>query len=195
MLIIDSQWWLHYWEKPDSHSDCDAKNDDAFLADLRDALERNKHKRVVIAGHHPLYSYGNHGGKWSLKDHLFPLTEINKNLYIPLPVLGSAYPFYRGVIGNIQDIPNYRYRELQKELTSLFNEYENIIYAAGHEHNLQYIPKDGQHYIISGSGSKETYVKRSKKAGYVQMKKGFGTLSFYEDGDVWLEFILSLIHI
>ncbi|MDA0714236.1 MAG: hypothetical protein O2867_09045 [Bacteroidetes bacterium] len=59
---------------------------------------------MVVVGHHPLKSNGEHGGRFTLKDHIFPLTAKFPNAYIPLPGLGSIYPLYRSMLGDKQDI-------------------------------------------------------------------------------------------
>ena len=113
MLIIDTQWWLHKHEKPRGDV-CDVESDVDFLYHVEDALNRHKNKRVLMMGHHPLYSNGFHGGRFPFKEHIFPLTVANKNLYIPLPVLGSLYPLFRKHLGNIQDIAHPKNKALQK---------------------------------------------------------------------------------
>ena len=114
-----------------------------------------------------------------------------ENLYIPFPGLGTAGILFRKVWGNIQDIPHPIYQELKEELTTIFRQYPDLIYASGHDHNLQYWPVDEQHYIVSGSGSKERYVAHGKKAHFTYAKKGFTRLDFHENGDVWMRMFIS----
>ena len=45
--------------------------------------------------HHPLRSGGPHGGIYGWKEHLFPLREFRRSLWIPLPVIGSIRPLAR----------------------------------------------------------------------------------------------------
>ncbi|MBK9453525.1 MAG: hypothetical protein IPN95_29895 [Bacteroidetes bacterium] len=65
---------------------------------------------------------------------------FKKNLWIPMPVLGSVAIWYRKYVGNIQDIPNKRYKALKTELEAVFAQYPELIYVTGHDHNLQYLP-------------------------------------------------------
>ncbi|MDN5203902.1 BamA/TamA family outer membrane protein [Fulvivirgaceae bacterium BMA10] len=187
IIILDTQWFLHPWEKPEEESDCDAKSSVEVFVKLEDVLRRNSHKKIVIAAHHPMYTYGIHGGKSTFKQHLFPLTDMSDGLYIPLPVIGSIYPLYRKYIGNIQDATNARYKVMRRAMISLFEQYPNLIYASGHEHSLQYITNNKVHYVVSGSGSKTTPVKQGKYAKFVQSKKGFARINYYTNGDVKLE--------
>ena len=59
---------------------------------MQELLYKNRNKTIFLASHHPFQSYGTHGGYFSWKDHIFPLTAANENLYIPLPIVGSLYP-------------------------------------------------------------------------------------------------------
>lgn len=106
LIIFDMQWLLHKSNKPEEDSNCEFKNSVAVLQAIDDLLAKHKNDRVILASHHPLYSYGLHGGRYPFKDHIFPLESAKKGLYIPLPVIGSIYPLFRSTIGNIQDIPH-----------------------------------------------------------------------------------------
>lgn len=188
LVLLNTQWWLHKWEKPEPGTACDIEDEEDFLLSVLDVIHRNADKKVIVAGHHPLYTNGHHGGRFSVKDHLFPLTAVVRGAYLPLPVLGSIHPLYRGGLGNIQDVAHPRYQDLRKGLMAALSSYPNVIYAAGHEHNLQYLVKDSVHLVVSGSGSKETYFGRGGKARFGYAKKGFARVDFYSDGAVWLSY-------
>ena len=100
LVILDTQWFLHQFNKPEEDSDCDCKTTADVVASLADIFNRNSNKRIIVAAHHPLITYGEHGGVFTLSNHLFPLRDINPNLYIPLPVIGSFYPLYRKLFGH-----------------------------------------------------------------------------------------------
>jgi hypothetical protein len=162
---------------------CKASSEDKFFELLEDILDKNRNKRVLVAGHAPVYSYAIHGGRFKLKHHLFPFTLYNRKAYVPMPLLGSLLPLYRKFFGAREDIAHPRYRRLRHELKYLFKKYPGVIYAAGHEHNLQYISKDEGHFIISGAGSKLKYViEEGKHLRFGLKAKGFFKLLFYPDG-------------
>lgn len=189
LIIIDTQWWLHKYEKARGEKDdCPLRTKDGFLAEFKELLKSNRNKNVIVVGHHPLYSNGVHGGYFTWKDHIFPLTKTKKNLWIPTPVIGSIYPFYRSFFGNVQDIPNPKYQELKRELVTAMNEYDNVIYAAGHEHNLQYVHENRLHHIISGSGSKKTNLRFNQKMDFGTMRNGFARIDVLENGEVKLSY-------
>lgn len=191
LIFIDTQWWLHSYNKPyGGSSECSAADETDFLVQLRDAVNRNKGRHIVIFGHHPLFSNGNHGGYYNILDHIFPLRILEHRwfMYFPLPVFGSAYPLFRIFGGSKQDLSNYRYQLLKRELMKIFNDYDDIIYACGHDHSLQYFKVDDLHHIISGSGSKVNPVKAGGDAIFIQKDWGFSRISFYSTGEAWVEF-------
>ncbi|MFT2010330.1 metallophosphoesterase [Pontibacter sp. 13R65] len=186
---FDSQWWLHRHEKPyGPTSGCQATNETEMLQQIEQILEENKGKHVVVSAHHPFFSNSNHGGYYSVMDHLFPLRLIRDGLYVPLPVIGSLYPFFRKYGGVDQDIPHFRYQQLINELTRIFVRYDNIIYTAGHDHNLQLHRTEKFVHIISGSGCKSNHTERGNNATFVHNEKGFVKLLYYTNGDAWTEF-------
>lgn len=189
LVIIDTQWWLHEFSKPDSSQNaCNASSDEQFFMQLREISINNREKQILLVGHHPIFSNGNHGGHFSFKDHLFPFTSVNRFLYIPLPIIGSLYPLLRKSIPHIQDLKHQRYQALKDSLLSVFNAHPNFIYSSGHEHNLQYFEVNNQHFIVSGAGSETTYVAKKHGAGFVSGKTGFSKLIYMENSTTWVEF-------
>ncbi|MFN3404488.1 MAG: metallophosphoesterase [Cytophagaceae bacterium] len=186
IIIINTQWWVHNGHRPLGRKEgCSVDNEHEFFIVLEELLERNKDKRIVVIAHHPLYSKALHGGHFSVRQHVFPLTEVNKKMYIPMPVAGSLYPIYRKYFGAKEDMSHPRYKRLRKRLLDIFCKYDDLIYAAGHDHNLQYIHKNKQHYIVSGAGSKVNYVDKGD-AVFSHAHKGFFKLDFYNE-EVWME--------
>ena len=49
LLIFDSQWWLHPFEKPGIESDCDCKTNEELLTQIEDIVTRNSKKLVLLA--------------------------------------------------------------------------------------------------------------------------------------------------
>jgi len=188
LVAIDTQWWMQKGLRPiGKQYGCQVSTEDEFFEQLIRILEDNKDKHLLVAGHHPVYSYAIHGGKFQLKHHIFPLTIYDKNAWIPLPGLGSLLPLYRKFLGAREDMAHPRYRRLRKKLKEILSRYPNLIYAAGHEHNLQYICKNHNHFVVSGSGSKVKYVVQSgKHLRFGEKAKGFFKLRYDVDGSVYL---------
>lgn len=188
LLFIDTQWWMMDWNsEPELNLGCEITSKKTFLFFFEEALKKNRHKNVVIAMHHPLYSSGHRGGKYTLKEHLFPFKDAP---YVPLPGVGSLIAFFRAQIGTRQDLSHPEARALQQELKDIADKYGHFIFVSGHEKNLQYIEREGQSYIISGAGSLES--SPSQIGTGVQFAyggvQGFSLLRFYEDGSAWVDY-------
>lgn len=172
IIAFDSEWWLFPHTKVSPGSDCDCKSTEEITAKLKELLYKNRDKYILLASHHPFQSYGRHGGKFSLKDNIFPLTAVNKNLYIPLPIVGSLYPILRKTLVNPEDLKHPLYQAMIREITEAAAGYPNLVYVAGHEHGLQYI-QDERTQIVSGSGAKESYVRKGKHSSFASASGGF----------------------
>ncbi len=187
LVVLDTQWWLHPWDKPGEESDCETKEAMEVYLQLDDILARNRHKRVIVAGHHPLYSYGRPGGYRPARVHLFPLTDLHPALYVPLPGLGSGYALYRRLLGRPQDIPHPRYRVQRNALRDVLDKYPGVVYAAGHDEALQYIREGDVHYVNPGTPAREAYLApKKRRLQYGRAEGGFARLDYQADGDVWL---------
>ena len=196
LITVNSQWFLTQpSERPyGAGGGCGVENETEFMAQLEDVIARNKDKNIMVVGHHPLYSDGVHGGYFTLADHIFPISIVYKYAFLPLPVIGSIYPFARKYGGISQDLAYPAYRAYKQGLTDIFAKYPNIIYAAGHEHNLQYFQEGTTHYIVSGSGCKTQHVKPGDGGGalFSDKEKGWARVNYYDDGEVWTEYYVPV---
>lgn len=183
IIAYDSEWWLFPYEKSNPEADCGCHTKDEVIFKMADLLERNKDKMIILASHHPLYSYGSHGGYYTWRNHLLPLTLLNKNLYIPLPVIGSIYPFLRSTFLSPEDLKHPAYQDLAKKINGVFGEKPNVVYAAGHEHGLQFI-KGKNLQIVSGAGSKMTPNKQGKLSLFNTMAQGYVVADQLKNNDM-----------
>lgn len=188
LVILDTQWFLHQWDKPRDVDVCNATTTADVLTLVEDVFRNNRGKRIIIAAHHPLITYGEHGGIFTWKAHIFPLEELTQYLYVPLPVLGSIYPLYRRWFGHIQDTAHPIYEEFSNALQDIMREYPGSVYVAGHEHALQHIVKDSTHFIVSGSGAKTEYVNQKEHAVYAKDIKGFVQVMLASNGSIAFNF-------
>ena len=188
LIIMDSQWWLTRGEKPGIESDCQYKTEEEVLAGLKDIIDHNPHKLILFACHHTFKSTGVHGGYYGIKQHIFPFTELNKYLYIPLPVIGSIYPISRGVFGSPQDLKFPLYAHMVNQIDDVLKYHPYVVHLAGHEHNLQLINDSNYHYIVSGGGCKSQRVGHNKKTKYAAARRGFAVLDIFKNKDVQVTF-------
>jgi hypothetical protein len=154
LVAIDTQWWLHAEARPEHPtSPCDADSEAEVLAALRPALATAGGRDVVVLAHHPFVSGGPHGGHFTLRQHLFPLTDAKGGLWLPLPLIGSLYPASRGSGVSRQDQSNDAYQHMRRSLASAASDHPPLAWTGGHEHVLQVIesPEWGR-VLVSGAG-------------------------------------------
>lgn len=198
LVLLDTQWWLHEHAKPvDPNSTCPADSEPEVLDALRDAVRGAAGRHVFVVGHHPLATGGPHGGHFTAADHVFPLREFKKWLWLPLPIIGSAYPLARQNGVSPQDLSSASYRHMLDGLESVLREAPPLAYLAGHDHGLQVLSGGGvRHVLVSGSGSYDhnKAVKRLASTRYAAGKPGFMRLDVLGDGRVRLGVLLVDAH-
>ncbi|WP_185958296.1 BamA/TamA family outer membrane protein [Fodinibius sediminis] len=197
MVVLDSEWWINQsLELGPAADSCGQQSRAEVIDQTATLIDANADKHILVAFHHPLYSNGSHGGFYPLRDHLFPLTNVVDNLYVPLPIVGSLYPLSRKLGLSRQDIPNRQYQAFKQEILEAAEDVENVFFASGHDHQLAFYIKDkptadkeGQDFfILSGSGSKNSYARGRNGAEFVYSRRGFAKLLTYKDGSVAVEF-------
>jgi hypothetical protein len=186
LVALDTQWWLHDHSRPlHPTSACPADSEEEVTAALREALESAAPRDVVVLAHHPLVSGGPHGGRFGLKHHLFPLTDVNGKLWIPLPIIGSLYPLARSSGISDQDQANGEYGRMRDALWDAAKGHGPLAWASGHEHVLQVIesPRWGR-VLVSGAGiyGHVTHVRDVPGSFYRAARAGFMRIDLLRDG-------------
>ncbi|MCE9540226.1 MAG: metallophosphoesterase [Bacteroidetes bacterium] len=173
LIIIDTQWFLHYYKKNKIQSK--KHTNELFYSHLDSLLNLAKQngEQVIIATHHPMFTNGHHS---SSKQPLRFL--INKT---PLQIFGLM-----GLNRLLsQDIQQPRYKKMRNRMLKSFNQYDNIICASGHDHNLQCFKEGANRYIVSGAGSKLNQFQKKKKFDSIfqdDTKTGFVKIQYAPDG-------------
>lgn len=175
-ISLDTQWWLHRYIVRDAATRC-ATDPAAVTAELRQQVRAPGENRVVVVGaHHPLMTGGEHGG-----------------------YCGITGPFRR-FGGYAQDILSSLNKRMRDSIETAFAAQPPLIYAAGHEHNIQVLRGGAsvQYLLVSGAGSqdkvgcsvwlRESYYVAQHRVGFmrVDILKGKGVLlrvyTFTSDG-------------
>ena len=179
LIIVDSQWYLENWDdNPGINDNCDIKTRAKFFEEFAGLISKNANKNTIVAIHHPMYTYGSHGGQFSLRSQIFPFSSS-----IPLPIIGSIISLLRKTGGvSTQDLQNYKYRKLKNRLITLSRKSENVVFVSGHEHSLQYIEEDGIKQVISGSASKKSATRLGKGALFTYGALGYAVLDITKTG-------------
>ncbi|MBG6133543.1 hypothetical protein IWQ47_004955 [Aquimarina sp. EL_43] len=179
LLILDTQWYLANWDKnPTMNDNCEIKTREKFFLEVEGELKKHSKKTILVAMHHPMFTNGIHGGKYSFDKHIFPSKKK-----IPLPILGSLAAQIRSQGGiSTQDLSNVHYNKLMRRLSTMTRDLDKVVFVSGHEHSLQYIDSNGLKQIVSGSGSKVSSVSLGKDGLFAYPGQGFAILDVYKDG-------------
>jgi hypothetical protein len=180
LVFIDPIGFGHLADHPEEHrSVCPDRSVREAYLDLASEFDAPDGRHMALLLHHPLITAGPHGGHYTWKQHLFPLTDFWPWAWLPLPILGSAYPLSRqlGVTGTDVTHDDYQryiaaiYRAARPSIPSLF--------IGGHEHSLQ-VHRDlvGAYYLVSGAGSTsmvnrvedmDTLMMAAARPGYMRL--------------------------
>jgi calcineurin-like phosphoesterase family protein len=179
IIAIDTEWYLTNWDKhPTMNDECEIKDREKFFEELEGLIKKNADKTTILAMHHPMFSYGPHGGHFSFKRHLFP-----SGGNVPLPIIGSLVSLLRKTTGaSPADLQNKRYNHLRKRIITLAQYSEKVIFTSGHEHTLQYIVEENTPQIISGSGAKQGATRLLNGSRFSTGQMGYAALEVYTDG-------------
>ena len=178
IIAVDTQWWLHEYHKPVEA--CPHSNAGQFRAALSDLVDTDR--TVVIAAHHPLFGFGRHAGFSEWREHLLP------------PIVGTAIALTRKFAPGSQDYNSEPYQAMTALFRSAIpapNQRDNIvIWAAGHEHNLQVLEGRAADYVvISGSAAKTTPVGDGPETLFAHSHPGFMVLDFMGSNQVQLQVV------
>lgn len=190
-VFLDPIGWQHALAFPEEHRPaCPAQGARDVILALGDEFDRPEGKHVVLALHHPLVTAGPHGGHFTWKQHLFPLTDFVSWLWLPLPGIGSLYPVSRQLGVTTTDMASGPYRGVIRGIYRASRPRVPILVAAGHEHSLQ-VHHDlvGLYYAVSGAGSakKVDRVERLDTAILAEAVPGYMRLDVRSDGSLELD--------
>jgi hypothetical protein len=192
IIVLDTEFWLNKQLKP--NATCLHTNMEDVIEEIKNFVRTAESRHIVLITHHPLASRGAHGGFYNWKDHLFPLTNIKNWMWIPLPIIGSLYPFLRwNVRKHPQELNSPEYKTMIARFDEIFSEKRALINAGGHDHSLQVL-EGGQgvsYILVSGAGtmSKSTPVGHTKYTLFAHQHGGFMVIDFLEDGNIWLRVV------
>jgi hypothetical protein len=209
IVAVDTQWWIETRKDgkptPDRNpTHCPWVTEDAVRAQLAKELAkaRREDRWAIVAAHHPLETKGPHGGFVDIRTHLFPLRIVRHYIpfyleWIPIPILGSAVVWYRQCCSpSVQDMSNRKNRHMRRSLERAFSaasreKAEPLVYAAGHDHNLQLFEgRNGPRFtLVSGMGSRVSAVGSNRRTIFAHsnpLQPGFMEIDFMTDGSARL---------
>ncbi|HUF49732.1 MAG TPA: hypothetical protein VMN60_02800 [Longimicrobiales bacterium] len=161
LLLFDTAWWVLAQD--------DYRKQRSFQQ-TEDAIRSTRGRNIIVAAHHPFKSGATHGG-------LVPFWKA----------FGLRWFLNRS--GALQqDITSAVYREMREALLEAFRAGPPLIYAGGHDHNLQVIEHTEfpwpKYSAIAGSGSRVTPVGHVEGMLYRRNAPGYMRIVTYHDGRV-----------
>lgn len=174
LIVLDTQWFLHEYERR-----CEERDEDAIFRALTAAIDgAGATREVIVLGHHPLRSHGPHGGYFPPDRHLFPLRDLWSWAYVPLPGLGTAYVLSRRWGISDQDLEGDQNERMRLGIMRAIRAAKRPprFYVAGHEHSLQVLRGSGDgpdYHLVSGSASKLTPVHAADATLFATSRRGY----------------------
>ena len=169
LVVLDTQWWLHKHQKP-------YKDPKAVIAELKTQLMTEL--PVIVVGHHPIETYGPHGGHrdWKSVKSLWRFVDWH-------------------FLKSHQNINGEDYKDMISQLNKAFSvagKTSLLIYAAGHDHSLQVLEGRTTNYLlVSGAGSldKKSPVTDGDNTLFAHENTGFMVVDFLENNNVLLRVV------
>jgi hypothetical protein len=118
--------------------DCPGSNTPEELGnELAKHLADHQDRWVIVAAHHPLRTGGPHGG------------------FSRGPVLDFVTGAIYYIFGTLQDTVEEKYQAIMAPIEAALAAGPPLLYAAGHDHNLQVLEGDGlaDYQVVSGAGA------------------------------------------
>lgn len=176
LVLMDSQWAI---ESENAHGEkmpgCELGNVLELNHTIKDIISSYPQGHIIFAVHHPLYSGGPVAGYYPLSSHL-----------LPVPIVGSIITGIKSLVTSDQHFNHPAYEAYRSAFTTALDGCANCIVISGHEKSLQYIMADDVHYLVAGSGSDVSFVRKADKNGFTHKGKGFVRADILEDGHLRL---------
>ncbi len=181
---------FHQLDYPGSQSHCTPRAGEGRVNKVLDRMLSDMgDRRAVLVAHPPMLTSGPHGGYFPWRAHVFPLRVFHRDLWIPLPLIGSLFPLARVLGVTDTDMMSSKYQLHVDETKQLFSPGHPTLVVAGHEHSLQvHLDPTGSFHAVSGAGSKSKvdYVREMRSDLMALAAPGFMRLDTYDDSTLRL---------
>ncbi len=171
---INTQWFNHPYSVPTGESgDCSVAEEEEFYEELEDLIDDHSDQNILICGHFPILSNGPYGGRYPLKDWIFPI-----------PIISGFFTSYKQNVGGPKEIDNEEYTDFAEEMLDIVLARSTLIYSSGHDRHTEFLLHGDNYLINSGAMGKTTPVKSSRFTAYKSKHIGFTELIYIPDGEV-----------
>jgi hypothetical protein len=178
VVLVDSQWAIES-ESYDGEKmpGCDLANVLELKLAIKDIIQSHPTDHIIIATHHPIYANGTTAGNYPLASHL-----------LPVPVLGTLITGVKSLLGSDQHFGHPAYEAYRAAIISALDGCKNCVVVSGHEKNLQYYQRAGQHYFVAGSGDQIGYARKGEKSEFSYMSRGYIRADVMNNGSLQVSF-------
>lgn len=178
LIGVNTAWYLADWTRDEEVSEgCDFSNRDAMTFALADEIKGYRDQVKIVMMHHPMQSFGNRGGQYSVAQHL-----------LPIPIIGSIARVIQGVSGGPNDVSNLLYQQMQGKIKFGIDDEVNVIFVSGNEHNMTLVHEGEYVQVVAGSGSVRGPARGGDDANFNYGSVGYSRLDFYDSGEVYVGF-------
>lgn len=225
IIALDTQWWLHEHDRPADVAKVRQEAIDELAAELDTDLPTIlvvHHPLKTRGPHGEFFDWQDYlvpmHNRWGKKTSWLAspigigavvggiqLISGSHPIAWLLPAASAlAYPAGRRIWSNPQDLHGKPYRTLREDLRKALESTRPsgeparpLLYAAGHDHSLQFFEGDAaaQHHLVSGAGSQDklTQVGDRPATLFAHEHTGFAVVDFVSDadegGEVWLRIV------
>ena len=173
IVALNTHWLVHDYKRPEEQdADCDLSTEAEFWDELEDIIRADEKRNIVIAAHHPNLSYGQYAGYKLGKEHFLP------------PIVGSFIAAYHQNVGNNRDLAKAEMNHFNSKMEDLLKRYQGLIYASGHEFDIQLNERNNNYHINSGSLTKKKASAKGLYSEYRHPNKGLVQIRFFDDGAI-----------
>lgn len=174
MLVVNTQWWNHPYSKPSPASaDCDLAVSAEVIEELDDEIDDIRFGNLIIAGHYPVLSNGEYGGR-------FPMGRW----ILPFPLVSTMQTAFRQNVGSPFETCNERFAEYKEQVLDLLKEYNSLLYLSGHEKTQEILNYYDNILINSGAPEMHGFLAKSQETMYAGASPGVAIVHFDINGNV-----------
>lgn len=190
MIALDTEWWLYPYKEKDASDSCSVLSETEVIDQLRQILYRNIDKTILLTTYHPFRSRGRKSSDFSTGDYFFPLRELNKNLYLPLPGVGALYPVTKKLFPDAENTRHPDYSLMKKDISEVFNEFPNVVHVSSHQDGLQLINDTSGALpleVVSGIGKRKPFTKKTAVTLFHENNPGYVVVDWLSDKSLRFE--------
>ena len=172
LMLLNTQWINHSHQKPMSESGvCQLSTEESILEEVESIIDDQVTGNLMVVGHYPINSNGKYGGR-------FPWYEW----ILPVPGISHFVTSFRQNVGTKYETVNEYFLHFRDQLRGILSDHFSLIYASGHEHNIEIIRDRENVMINSGSVRGKGYIRKVNETIEATTDKGLVAVTYYPSG-------------